>query len=175
MIGKTLPLDQGVTGEVFKADETGQMACSCVYIPSVVKDPRIVYFQWPKLGALLVIPLVYKSCLFEAALDAGIDERIKYLKNVEEQQLEREQKRLEYQEKIRVAEEKDEDVEALKEEWNNISSEWVDSKEADFLVKSREFVVCFDTLGQDKEITEEEQEYFKKYVSLFAEKWEQKV
>ena len=40
-----------------------------IYIPDVVKDSRIVYHQWPKLGAFYAVPLVYNSVLNEAAFD----------------------------------------------------------------------------------------------------------
>lgn len=36
----------------------------------------------------------------------------------------------------------------------------------------REFVVCADTLGKDREITVEERDFMLKYVDLFKTRWE---
>lgn len=49
----------------------------------MVKEARIVYHKWPKLGAYYVVPLVYNSVLFEQAFDAGIEQRQTYLVNKE--------------------------------------------------------------------------------------------
>lgn len=63
-----------MTAEVFKEipsddPENEPPSLKPIYIASVVQDPRMVFFQWPKLGAYLAIPLVYNSCLLDTALD----------------------------------------------------------------------------------------------------------
>jgi len=41
----------------------------------VLKEPRIVYYNWPKLGCYMAVPLAINSCLFDGALDNGVEER----------------------------------------------------------------------------------------------------
>jgi hypothetical protein len=43
-----------------------------VLIPEVVREPRIFYYDVPKLGSYLAIKLEYNTCLFEEAFDAGL-------------------------------------------------------------------------------------------------------
>jgi len=50
-----------------------------VYVPDVIKEPRIVFFRWPKLGAYLAVPLIFNSCLSEAAFDQGVENRVTFL------------------------------------------------------------------------------------------------
>jgi len=48
------------------------------------------------LGAFFAVPLVYSSCLLEQALDAGIEERVKFRRLQLEQNKEREIKDLDF-------------------------------------------------------------------------------
>ena len=43
-----------------------------VYVPQVIRDKNIHYYNVPKLGSFMAIPFVYRSCLFPEALDAAI-------------------------------------------------------------------------------------------------------
>ena len=47
-----------------------------IIIPEVVREPRIHYYDVPKLGSYLAIKLEYESCLFEEAFDAGLQDYI---------------------------------------------------------------------------------------------------
>lgn len=100
MKGKTLSLEQGVTSDVFKEKEAEEQQQqpdddqqqkvpiqkpNYVYIPDVVKEPKMVFFKIPKLGAYIAIPMIYRSCLNESSFDAALEERQKYLKAKEEQ------------------------------------------------------------------------------------------
>jgi hypothetical protein len=102
LIDKTLQPETGVTYEVLKEqvpDDNGVIPPNNgVYIPDVVKDPRIVYHQWPKLGAFYAVPMIYNSCLQEQYFDAGVEARIQYQKQREEQRKEREVKEQELEE-----------------------------------------------------------------------------
>jgi len=93
--GKTLRLDQGYTGEVFKESEPveelpplaeGEERAvnpvekpSYIYIANVVKDARMHYFKYPKLGAFIAVPLVYHSCLSEESFVTALEERRNFL------------------------------------------------------------------------------------------------
>ena len=45
-------------------------------IPEVVREPRIHYYDVPKLGSYLTIKLEYQSCLSEEAFDAALQDYI---------------------------------------------------------------------------------------------------
>jgi hypothetical protein len=45
-------------------------------IPEVVREPRIHYYDVPKLGSYLTIKLEYQSCLSEDAFDAALQDYI---------------------------------------------------------------------------------------------------
>lgn len=70
----------------------------------------MVFFRIPKLGAYIAIPLVYKSCLNEKSFDAALEERNKYLKAKEEQDLLKAQKQQEHDDKMKELEEAGEDT-----------------------------------------------------------------
>lgn len=75
MIGKTLPLDKGVTAEAFqlsleeappsseekKTDppQVEEKKKKYVYVPDVIKNEKVHYFKIPKLGAYIAIPLIF--------------------------------------------------------------------------------------------------------------------
>jgi hypothetical protein len=42
----------------------------------VIREPKMHYWQVPKLGCYMAIPLIYKSCLFEEAIDKAIEDYI---------------------------------------------------------------------------------------------------
>ncbi len=48
-----------------------------VYIPEVVREPRMWFKTVPRLGAFMAIPIVYNSCLSDEALDAAVADYIK--------------------------------------------------------------------------------------------------
>ena len=60
-----------------------------MYIPEVVKNPRMVYFRLPKLGSYIAIPLICKTYLTEKLFEAGLEEVQKYNKLVEEAEKEK--------------------------------------------------------------------------------------
>jgi hypothetical protein len=43
-------------------------------VPEVVREPRMHFYKVPKLGSYLAIRLEYESCLFEQALNAGVND-----------------------------------------------------------------------------------------------------
>jgi hypothetical protein len=43
-----------------------------IYVPDVVREPKMHFYRVPRLGAFLAVPLEYNSCLFEKALDQSI-------------------------------------------------------------------------------------------------------
>lgn len=44
-----------------------------VYVSEVVREPKMWFKTVPRLGAFMSVPLIYDSCLSDAALDAAIE------------------------------------------------------------------------------------------------------
>jgi hypothetical protein len=43
-----------------------------VYLPEVVREPKMWFKTVPRLGAFMAVPIIYNSCLSEQALEAAI-------------------------------------------------------------------------------------------------------
>lgn len=138
-----------------------------VYVPEVVREPKMHFYRVPRLGAFLAVPLVYKSCLYPKSLDKSIVDYQNYKQSVEE--LERAKKEWE------------EDNEKLKEEREKAGEvhypeerTWPVLKEKAFLTKQRKFVVSMDTLGQDREFTFDQRKFAIETIVNFANIWERR-
>ena len=44
-----------------------------IYVPEVVREPRMNFQRVPRLGGFMAVPLVYKSCLFDDALTEAVN------------------------------------------------------------------------------------------------------
>lgn len=111
-----------------------------MYVPEVVREPRMHFYRVPRLGAYMAIPLEYNSCLSQRALDQSITDYLAYQKACEE--LEKAKKEWD-EENEKFKEEKEKAGEVFVPEERT----WPAIKEKSFLSKSRKFVVCLDTLG----------------------------
>lgn len=49
-----------------------------VFVPEVVREPRMHYWQVPRLGSFMAVPLVYKSCLNIASFDKSVEDTKAY-------------------------------------------------------------------------------------------------
>lgn len=58
--------------EVQVAKEPEEQFPRHVYVPEVVREPRMHYYKVPKLGSFLAIKLEYESCQFEGGLDSAV-------------------------------------------------------------------------------------------------------
>jgi len=95
LIDKILKQDQGITFGLFAPDEPEapveeaeeeeeegaapkkpkepvERLPKHILVEEVVEEPRIHYYQVPKLGSYLAIKLEYESCLSEEAFDAAV-------------------------------------------------------------------------------------------------------
>ena len=87
-----------------------------VYVADVVKEPRIMYHRWPKLGAFYAVPMIFNSSLQESSLDVAVEQRLIFLKAKDEQKREREAKELEYEDQIQAKIDAAEDITHLEQE-----------------------------------------------------------
>jgi len=186
VLGRELQPETGVTYTVFQPKEEEQPPAegeevpvntqpNYLYIPDVTKDSRIVYFRIPKLGAYLACPLSYKSVLSEKAFDEGVKERLRVQAEREQQKKDREERDEDYQKKIQEMQEQEgveeEAIAAVEEEWKGF--EWPEIEEREFDFEERKFVLCVDTLGEDRELTEEERKYVSELSEYFVKSWEE--
>ena len=125
-----------------------------VYIPDVLNEPKIKFFDVPKLGCYFVVPLTYKSCLFESSFDAAVDDALDCRKLRAQQEEEKQ---------------KSDHLSNKEEEEEKVFEEII---EAPYKVKEIKFVVALDTLGQDRQFTDEEKQKILNWVEFFANEWE---
>lgn len=76
-----------------------------VYRAEVTNEQKMKYFKVPMLGCYMAIPLIYKSCLYEEALESSIADYIVFLEKTKKNQ-----------EEIKAWEEKCAQLKAEKEE-----------------------------------------------------------
>lgn len=114
----------------------------------VVREPRIHYFKVPRLGSYLAVRLEYNTCLFEQAFEAGIADMQSVMEKRQAQQ-ENLQKWKDDQEAAKG------EAEANGEEFKEEEKEWETIEPAPFQTKKVQYVVCINSLGQDRKFTEE--------------------
>jgi len=191
MKDEVLTQEQGLTFDVFKEDEEQPPAeeenaeeeedgvekppkepeevfPKHVYVAEVVREPRMHYYRVPRLGCYLAIKLEYESCLFEEALDAAVADYLDVQTRKEEQDKEKQ----EYFSKMQS--DRDEGREEAQEEGQTAEEkEWVDIEPAPYLTRKETFVVCLNTMGQDREFTKEEKEFALREAQRYRDRWEQ--
>jgi predicted RecB family endonuclease len=109
------------------------------------------FFKVPRLGSYLAIRLEYKSCLFEEALDAAVSD---YLE-VKQRQKEQDDEKRSFMEKMSQEEKDNEDGD---KDASILASgrKWEEIKAKSFRTQTVSLVVCLNTLGQDREYTQDE-------------------
>ena len=112
LVDKVLRQDQGLTFDVFRDVETEPKAADgeeppgeeeepakvkfkgeptevlprTIFVKEVVREPRMHFFQVPRLGSYLAIRLEYQSCLFEESLDAAVADYLDVRHKLKEQE-----------------------------------------------------------------------------------------
>lgn len=131
----------------------------------VVTEPKIHYWRVPRLGSFMCIPLVYNSCLFEDSVDSALTDFISKQKERDAQDAERKEWEEAQEEAKEAAVKAGEAFEPEEKEWVEIANE-------DFAVQAQKFVVCIDTLGQDRQLTDDQKRFALTTTSKFRELWE---
>jgi hypothetical protein len=196
MVDQTLTLDEnkGITHDVFKEssqvdgeeaapegeegeegeqvekapvnEEDQLLAMKHVYVPEVVREPKMVFYKVPRLGSYMAVPLVYESCLFESALDNAVADFNDCKARREEQQ-----KLKDEWEETNKRDEGAEGAEPAAE--GEEVKEWEVIEEKEFETYEEKFVVCVDTMGQDKQISKNDKLFILRAVKKYKEIWEQ--
>lgn len=135
-------------------------------IDEVVRERRVKFFRVPRLGSLFCIKLTYNSCLFEHALDEGVNDFLDVEARKRQQEID-----------ISIWEEKEakrkEEAEKNEQEFEEEHKEWEKITEKEFITTPVEYAVCLDTMGQDRKFTQAEIDLSLKAISNFILKWEE--
>jgi hypothetical protein len=67
-----------------------------IFVKEVLREEKMNYFVVPRLGSYLAIPLMHKSCLTDAILEAAINDFLLYKQKLEDQ----EKAKKEFEEKV---------------------------------------------------------------------------
>jgi len=171
IVDQTLSKTQGLTFDVFedKLDDEGKPIVrddlEHVLVKEVVREPRIHFFKVPRLGSYLAIRLEYQSCLSVEAYNDGVRDALSCRERLKEQE---EQKR-EHDEREK---DRKEECEANDQEYVRDEGNWPKIKPKPFTTQKVQYVVCLNTLGQDREFTAEEIQYALDTVKLYRNEWE---
>lgn len=155
LVDQILTKGSGLTFDVFedKVDEDGKPIVhenlQHILVKEVVREPRIHFFKVPRLGSYMAIRLEYNSCLFTEAYADGIKDALSCKERMKEQ----EDHKREHEEKEK---DRKEECEANDTEYVRDDGNWPDIKPKPFTTQKVQFVVCMNTLGQDREFTQEE-------------------
>ena len=168
MMGKTLKMDEGVVFEILQKKEeqpkgeeeenkekeektaekpkemNKEVTDKSIFIHDVLQEPKIKYFNVPKLGSFLAIKLEYKSCLSEEALDKAVEEYFNTEKKKADLETQKQAKEDEIQ---RLKEEK----EAAGEVFVRPDVVYETAVEPPYLSTPVTYVICMDTLGQSRQ------------------------
>ena len=171
MVDKELHKGSGLTFDVFedKLDEDGKPLeksdLDHVLVKEVVREPRIHFYKVPRLGSYLAIRLEYNSCLSVEALNDGVANALSCRERLREQ--EEAKKEHEEREKDRREECEANDTEYVRDEGS-----WPEIKPKPYTSQKVQYVVCLNTLGQDREFTAAEIRYALDTVKLYRDEWE---
>ena len=135
-------------------------------MPEVVRESKMHFEKVPRLGCYMAIPLVYDSCLFNEALEEAVEDYTVVSKEKEEQ----DKQRAEYEEQqASIRDEKEKAGEPYEEE---DPPEWKVIEFAPFKTFKEEYVVCLDTLGQDRQFSDDEKRFTLETVMAYKDAWE---
>ena len=154
--------DENEPKEESKKDEGGPPH---KFIADVTKEPRLKFFRVPRLGCYMAISLKYHSCLYDTSLDKAIEDYF-------ETQQKKEAQAKEIQEQEAKEEQERESKEAAGEVYQPEPIEWPKIEEPPYQTFEREYVLCIDTIGQDKVFSENERKFALDMASHVIACWE---
>lgn len=185
-MGKILPEGKGVTYDLFttqagggeeQADENDEVDVDAKkenwnYVSDVVMEAKMHYFQIPKLGSYLAVPLFINSYLNENSFDNAYEKTLEYKKA--SQKLEEDKKIMEeeFQGKIEEAKANGDALDEVQAEFDEKLKEFEPIDEPTFESLPKKYVLCCDTLGKDCEIAYDDRVYINSLTQHFARSWE---
>jgi len=123
------------------------------------------FWNVPRLGSFMAVPLVYKSSLSVNSLQNAYDDYMTYTDNVQRQN-DLIQEFEDAQEASRV------DAEAAGTAFTPEEKEWPQIDLPPIQTTNKRFVVCIDSMGQDRVFTDEEKTFILETVHKYRTHWE---
>ena len=171
MVDQVLAKGSGLTFDVFndKVDDEGQPIESeelnHILVKEVVREPRMHFFKVPRLGSYLAIRLEYDSCLSVEAYNDGCRDALSCRDRI----LEQEQSRLEHEDKEKTRKDEEEND---GREYTRDEGSWAKIESKSYSTKKLQYVVCLNTMGQDREFTAEEIRFALDCTLNYKNEWE---
>lgn len=136
-----------------------------VYVPEVVREPRMLFHKVPRLGAYMAVPLVYKSCLFDQALEDAVAD----VSDMAQRNEALEREKVEYYEGFNSRKEA---AEAAGEVFDEEERSFEEVEQREYTYFDEKYVVMLDTLGQDRQFTVDQKRFILNTVARFGDLWE---
>lgn len=111
-----------------------------VFVPEVVREPRMHYQRVPRLGSFMAVPLCYNSCLFDEALEQAVSDMIETSARIEAQRKEKTEYYEGYEDRKAAAQNNGDTFDEEERQWEEIDIQA-------FLTQEVKYVVMLDTLG----------------------------
>ena len=160
----------GLTFDVFEddKDEEGNVIQKDdpkhVLIPEVVREQRMHFFKVPRLGSFLAIRLEYNSCLYVDSYNTGLED----YKSMKGRIAAQEEERMKHDE---AEQEKYEDAQANETVYEKQPFNGPKIEPKSFKTQKITFVVCLNTLGQDRTFSEEQKKFALDMVKTYTAEW----
>lgn len=137
-------------------ENTRKISLKTVFIDEVIRNPRIKFFKEPKLGCYFALNISYNSSLNKKSLSSSIENLNEYYLKKEE--IRKKKEEIEKEKAIQNEENKEnQDKQNENQKENEEEIEEVELK--DYEKEEKTCFLALDTIGQDREFTEEEKEY----------------
>ena len=193
LVDAVLKPDQGLTFDVFKDEaepvvdseeqppeeeqqpfkvkfkEVTENLPRSIFVKEVVREPRMHFYKVPRLGSYLAIRLEYQSCMSEESLDAAVQDYLEVKHKKKEQD---DEKRSFMEKNQSTIEDRENDDHSLDSSVVHTQRKWEEIKHKPFKTQKVQFVVCLNTLGQDREFTPDEIKFAQRTVRDYAAQWE---
>lgn len=113
----------------------------------MVTNPLVYYFEIPKLGSYMAVPLFVETYLNPDSFDDAVSKLREYQQRVEEIDAKNKEDQEDFQRRLTEAKEAEnfEEMEAIKLEYEEFEPEVAQEPEID--AEDKKFVFCVDTLG----------------------------
>ncbi|EGR33760.1 hypothetical protein IMG5_039650, partial [Ichthyophthirius multifiliis] len=155
-------------------NQNQQQQQNYVYIPELDKELKMQYFKLPKLGSFIAFPLIFFSYLKEEFFNDLLLKKQLYLQSLEKWETEKKTKEKEILQEIEKLKEQPQLANEKEIELQNFLNEYSQPpQDPEPLFELKEYVLCADTMGQDRPLKQEEITYLEDYVILFANSWEE--
>lgn len=175
VLGRLLSGEKPAEGEGNDDEPKENKPTDEIYIPSVVDAKEIQFFRYPRLGAFYGLGFKVKSYLSDKLFDQNYAKTDTFMKASEEYERNAEEEYAKYKEAYddKANSGADEaELEQMEKEFEAKQAETPKPRLEDFDHVERAFVIGFDTLGKDKEISKQEQEKLRYFVDYLKKEWE---